>query len=150
MSPSLTGGLPMVNRADELGPCGLEVGTGSLNVVNSEAAHRTGIEVEVVLIGGAEHLDLAAVRELEDGKVRLFMVKIQSHGIAIKRNEFGEMISACTQPYQSFDHVHAPLRYRVPTPIQWVARRRREANPLVRRLKTENQQTPKVGERLMT
>ena len=129
MSPCLTGGLPMVHGADELGARGLELGTGSLNVGNSEAAHGTGIEVEMVLIGWTEHLDLAAVRELEDGKVRLYMVKFQPHGIAVERHELGKMISARTKPNQSFDHVPAPLRDGTHHPFKWVARHGREANP---------------------
>ena len=99
----------MVHGADELGPRRLEMRAGSLNIVNSEATYGAGIEVEVILIGWAEDLHLAAVRKLEDRKVAFLMVELQSHGVAIECNEFVVVVCSGAEPCQSFDHACAPI-----------------------------------------
>ena len=59
--------------AQQLDPCCLQLPHSAGEIVHHKADHRSGGEVLVVLVAGAEHLEGAALRELEGGEVGLLL-----------------------------------------------------------------------------
>ena len=98
MSPSLTGGPPVVHGADEFGADLLQLGSGHLDVVHNEASDGTGGEVPVSGIAGPEDLHPGAVREAEDGEIRLRVIEGEPQPVPIERHHLLVRLGADAQP----------------------------------------------------
>jgi hypothetical protein len=67
-----------MNRPDELHTCCLEARASGFDVVDLETRNRASPKVSVLLIGGPEDLNNAAVGKLKCNEVLLLMVERKS------------------------------------------------------------------------